>query len=90
MRSDGGSNNSGVLVGLCFGVLEHIDLGVNLDTENIIRNENIKLRPPRLFVKSCVFGGSQYFPAIGVGYDDQGYGEYRDSEYEEREKKVSL
>jgi len=86
MRSDGGSNNSGLLVGLFFGVLEHMNLGVNLDTENIIGNENIKLRRPRLFVKFCVFSGSQYFPAIGVGYDDQGYGEYRDSKYEQREK----
>jgi len=86
MKSDGGSNNSGLLVGLFFGVLEHMNLGVNLDTENIIGNENVKLRRPRLFVKFCVFSGSEHFPAIGVGYDDQGYGDYRDRKYEQREK----
>jgi len=81
-----GENNSGLLVGLFFGVLEHMNLGVNLDTENLIGNNSMKLRRPRLFVKFHIFGGSEHLPAIGVGYDDQGYGEYRDRKYEHREK----
>jgi len=85
-ESNGGSNNGGLLVGLFFGVLEHMNLGVYLDTENIVGNENIKLRRPRLFVKFRIFRGTERFPAIGVGYDDQGYGEYRDRKYQQREK----
>lgn len=86
LENNGGSNNSGLLIGLFFGVLEHMNLGVYLDTENIIGNDNIKLRRPRLYVKFYLFSGSEYFPAISVGYDDQGYGEYRDKKYEQREK----
>ncbi|MFQ5867119.1 MAG: hypothetical protein ACE5IT_03890 [bacterium] len=86
LESKGGGNDIGLLAGLFFGMLEHMNLGVYLDTENIIGNQNIKLRRPRLFVKFRVFSGTQYFPAIGVGYDDQGYGEYRDRKYEQREK----
>jgi len=85
-ESNGSNNNGGLLIGLFFGVLEHMNLGVYLDTENIIGNQNIKLRRPRLFVKFRIFKGTERFPAIGVGYDDQGYGEYRDSKYEQREK----
>jgi hypothetical protein len=81
-----GENNGGLLLGLFFGVLEHMNLGIYLDTENIIGNENIKLRRPRLFVKFRIFRGTERFPAIGVGYDDQGYGEYRDRKYQQREK----
>jgi len=81
-----GDNNSGLLVGLFFGVLQYMNLGVNMDTENLIGNNSMKLRRPRLFVKFHIFGGSEYIPAIGVGYDDQGYGEYRDRRYEHREK----
>ena len=86
LKSREGSNISGLLVGLFFGVLEHMNLGVYLDTENIIGNDNVKLRRPRLFVKFYLFGGAEYFPAISVGYDDQGYGEYSDGKYEQREK----
>jgi len=86
METDGGSNKNGLLVGLFFGVLEHMNLGVYLDTENIIGNNDIKLRRPRLFVKFRLFSGTVHLPAIGVGYDDQGYGEYEDGKYEQREK----
>ncbi|NIM02888.1 hypothetical protein GTN66_01880 [bacterium] len=86
MENDEGSNISGLLAGLFFGVLEHMNLGVYLDTENMIGNDDIKLRRPRLFVKFYLFSGTEYFPSIGVGYDDQGYGEYKDGKYEQRER----
>ena len=86
LEDEGGSNKSGLLVGLFFGVLEHMNLGVYLDTENIIGNHDIKLRRPRLFVKFRLFGGTEYFPSIGVGYDDQGHGEYEDGTYDQRER----
>ena len=86
IESEGGSNISGLLMGLFFGVLEHMNLGVYLDTENIIGNDDIKLRRPRLFVKFYLFSGTEHFPSIGIGYDDQGYGEYEDGKYEQREK----
>jgi len=86
LESKGGSNISGLLVGLFFGVLEHMNLGVYLDTENMIGNDDIKLRRPRLFVKFYLFSGTEHLPAISVGYDDQGYGEYSDGKYEQRER----
>jgi len=86
IESEGGSDISGLLMGLFFGVLEHMNLGVYLDTENIIGNDDIKLRRPRLFVKFYLFSGTEHFPSIGIGYDDQGYGEYEDGKYEQREK----
>ncbi len=85
-ETNGENNNNGLLLGLFFGVLEHMNLGVNLDIENIIGNSSVKLRRPRLFVKFRIFSGTEYFPAIGVGYDDQGYGEYSHRKYEHREK----
>ncbi|MFB0527649.1 MAG: hypothetical protein ACETVT_02080 [bacterium] len=86
MESKEGSNISGLLMGLFFGVLEHMNLGVYLDTENIIGNDDIKLRRPRLFVKFYLFSGTEYFPSISVGYDDQGHGAYSDGKYEQRER----
>jgi len=86
MEDKGDSSKNGLLVGLFFGVLQHMNLGVYLDTENIIGNNDIKLRRPRLFVKFRLFRGTERLPAIGVGYDDQGYGEYEDGKYEQREK----
>jgi len=86
MEDGEGSNISGLLAGLFFGVLEHMNLGVYLDTENLIGNGDIKLRRPRLFVKFYLFSGTEHLPAISVGYDDQGYGEYNDGKYEQREK----
>ena len=86
MENGEGSNISGLLAGLFFGVLEHMNLGVYMDTENLIGNDDIKLRRPRLFVKFYLFSGTEYFPSIGVGYDDQGHGAYSDGKYEQRER----
>jgi len=86
VQDQDGNSNGGLLAGLFFGVLEHMNLGVYLDTINIIGNEDIKLRRPRLFVKFRIFKGSLRLPAIGAGYDDQGYGDYGDKKYEQREK----
>lgn len=73
-----------------FGVTEEMNLGVSLDIENLIGSKPIILRFPCLYLKFKIYGGSEKFPAVAIGYDQQGRGEYLEEieEYKQREKGI--
>lgn len=79
-------NEGGVTPNFEFGLVRNINLGFSLDFNRLISKQNMKTRLPRLKVKVKLFEGDINFPAIVMGYDAQGYGDYVDNKYIQREK----
>jgi len=84
----------GVLSKMTFGVFKPINIGISWDVNKLIGagNEKIDTRPPAILFKARVFAGGFKLPAIALGYDGQGYGNY-DSDidkYQYREKGIYL
>ncbi|MFH1784167.1 MAG: hypothetical protein ABH868_04645 [bacterium] len=64
------------LTRLSFGALRSVDLGFHLDLGSITGNDEIEMREPSLRLKIKLYGGNFYFPALAIGYDAQGHGNY--------------
>jgi hypothetical protein len=75
LRMYGGDS---LLTRLSFGALRNIDLGFLLDIGNLTGDQKIQMRNPSLMIKIKLYGGDTYFPAIAVGYDAQGHGQFTD------------
>ncbi|MFH0947751.1 MAG: hypothetical protein V1833_01960 [Elusimicrobiota bacterium] len=85
----------GVLSKMTFGVFKPINIGISWDIDKLIGagNQKIDTRPPAILFKARIFAGGLVLPAIALGYDGQGYGEYNSSgtdKYQYREKGVYL
>lgn len=70
-----------------FGAL---NLGLYLDIGKLIGYDQIEFRKPGVAFKIRVFSGSDRVPAIGVGFNQQGYGRYQNEKYLEKEKGLYL
>lgn len=72
-----------ILSRLYYGIImENLTLGISLDTENVVGTEDITLRRPYLYIKLPLFTGNMKWPALCVGFDEQGFGNYEDGEYQ--------
>ncbi len=70
----------GVLGGLQVGVSERFDIGLSYGGGRIIGNEKIVWNgQPGVIAKFRILDESNIYPAIAMGYNSQGYGEYIDS-----------
>jgi len=85
----------GVLAKMVFGVFKPINIGMSWDIDHAIGPGSAKVdtRPPAIYFKAKVFAGGMSLPAVALGYDGQGYGEYgvlgTDNEkYSHREKGI--
>jgi hypothetical protein len=78
---EGGS----ILTRLYYGIImEDLTLGLSFDTENLVGTESVSIRRPFLYIKLPLYSGDQKWPAISMGFDEQGLGRYDDdiNEYE--------
>jgi len=84
----------GVLSKMTFGVFKPINVGISWDVDKLIGlgSTIIDTRPPAILFKARVFEGGLKLPAVSVGYDGQGYGNYNGDtdKYQYREKGVYL
>lgn len=69
-----------------FGMIRGLNVGLSMDFYKAISKENMKTRPPKLNTKISVYSGGKYFPAMAFGYEGQGYGQYVNGNYLQREK----
>lgn len=79
-------NEGGMITGFTFGLIRGLNVGLSMDFYKAISKQNMKTRPPKLNTKVAVYSGGKYFPAMALGYDGQGYGEYINGNYVQREK----
>ncbi|MGM0567690.1 MAG: hypothetical protein ACQESB_00565 [Elusimicrobiota bacterium] len=74
-------NEGSVINRLQYGIIvENLALGLGVDAENIVGNGDVEIRRPALYVKIPVYSGDDVWPALSVGYDEQGYGGYTDED----------
>jgi hypothetical protein len=71
-----------ILTRLYYGIImRNLTLGLSFDAESVIGSEDIKPRRPYLYIKIPLYIGDMTWPAIGLGFDEQGLGLYdEDSE----------
>jgi len=67
-------SDGGVIGGLGFGVLPRLNLGASITGEKFIGTADpMRLVKPEIQAKYRFYDGSEYIPALAVGYDGQGY-----------------
>lgn len=72
-----------ILTRLFYGIImKNLTLGLSFDTENIIGSKDMKPRRPRLYIKLPLYDGNYTWPALSVGFDEQGFGIYNDNNEE--------
>lgn len=72
----------GLLLGLSFGMFDRLNLGVTYGGDNIIGYGSPNWNPqPGVQVKYRFWDESYWFPAIAVGFNNQGYGPWYGSRY---------
>ncbi len=78
-------SQGGVLSRLNFGVVRNMNLGIYIDMEKVIGSKDIgwgELNVPRLYLKFRLYPGSLQWPSLSMGYDAQGYINYKTGERE--------
>lgn len=85
-------HDGGVKLGLMFGVLPNLNLGVNFAVEQFIGAGNsAEFLTPTIMAKYRFYEGSESLPALAVGYDGQGYFyDHNRDEYIQEEKGLYL
>lgn len=74
-----------ILTRLYYGIIvKNLTLGLSFDAENVIGSGSVEPRRPYLYIKLPLYLGSYTWPAISVGFDEQGFGKYNEDneEYE--------
>lgn len=72
----------GLLLGLSFGMFDRLDLGISYGGDNIIGYGSPNWNPsPGVHAKYRFWDESYWFPAIAVGFNNQGYGPWCGSRY---------
>lgn len=70
-----------ILTRLFYGiVMEDLTLGLSFDTENIIGSKVPGAQRPYLYVKFPLYVTESTWPAVSVGFDEQGFGKYLSNE----------
>ena len=67
-------SHGGLLEYASFGVYPRLNLGASLAINGLIGNDTtVRARPPEVQVKYRFYDGDRYLPALGVGFDGQGF-----------------
>jgi hypothetical protein len=67
-------SHGGLLQYVSFGVYPRLNLGAALAVNGLVGNDTtVRVRPPEVQVKYRFFDGDRTLPALGVGYDGQGF-----------------
>lgn len=67
-------SHGGLLEYVSFGVYPRLNLGVAMAINGLIGNDTaVRARPPEVQVKYRFYDGDRYLPALGVGFDGQGF-----------------
>lgn len=66
-------NRGGITSRLAVAPFKYINLGIYFDTQRVIGSDDPHMITPRLFFKLHMYDGSDYIPALALGYDNQGY-----------------
>lgn len=81
-------SGGGLLEYVSFGVYHRLNLGASLSVNGLVGSDtSVRVRPPEVQVKYRFYDGDRYLPALGAGYDGQGYG-YSSKEriYQDRQR----
>jgi hypothetical protein len=68
------------------GVKPSFNIGFSVDFFNMIGDQNMTTREPKISARLSLYKGNLHLPAFNIGYLGQGYGVYNDGEYENAEK----
>ncbi len=83
--------NNGLLIGTRVGLFPRFMFGVNYGAEEIVGNEDPQWHDRVEFnAKIRLMDESNSLPAIAIGYDSQGHGNYNDHRYDIKSKGVYL
>jgi len=83
--------NNGLLIGTRVGLFPRFMFGVNYGAEEIVGNEDPQWHDRVEFnAKIRLMDESNQLPAIAIGYDSQGHGNYNNSRYDIKSKGVYL
>ncbi|MDA3861111.1 MAG: hypothetical protein PF445_07770 [Melioribacteraceae bacterium] len=62
------------------GVFNNFSFGISYGAENVIGSGDVSFYPlPGVYAKGRIFDEDEMMPAIAIGFDSQGKGEYNDS-----------
>ncbi len=74
-----------LLTRLYYGIIvTNLTLGLSFDAENIVGTGDIEPRRPYLYIKLPLYSGDQSWPAISLGFDEQGLSDYNEDDEEYR------
>lgn len=74
-----------ILTRLFYGIImKDLTLGLSFDAKGVIGTEDITAHRPYLYIKVPLYSGSQKWPVISLGFDEQGLGEFDDDTNEYR------
>jgi hypothetical protein len=65
-------DDGGLVSRLIIGPLKRVNLGVSFDAQKVIGAGDPHMIRPSLYFKLKALDGNDYFPAIALGYDNQG------------------
>ena len=83
--------NNGLLIGTRVGLFPRFMFGVNYGAEEIVGNESPQWHDRVEFnAKIRLMDENNQLPAIAIGYDSQGHGNYNSSRYDIKSKGVYL
>ncbi|MDP8203039.1 MAG: YjbH domain-containing protein [Candidatus Tenebribacter mawsonii] len=83
--------NNGLLIGTRVGLFPRFMFGVNYGAEEIVGNEDPQWHDRVEFnAKIRLLDENNQLPAIAIGYDSQGHGNYNNSRYDIKSKGVYL
>jgi hypothetical protein len=84
-------DDGGLASRLVIGPLKRVNLGITFDAQRLLGAGDPHMTAPKVYFKLKMFDGTDFLPALAVGYDDQGY-LYRDNirQFLHREKGLYL
>ncbi len=70
-----------IMARLLYGIImKDLTLGISFDAENVVGSGEVKAHRPYLYIKLPLYSGGYKLPAISVGFDEQGFGRYNDTD----------
>ncbi|MDA3793345.1 MAG: hypothetical protein PF545_06835 [Elusimicrobia bacterium] len=70
-----------IMARLLYGIImKDLTLGLSFDAENVVGAGEVKAHRPYLYIKLPLYTGGYKWPAVSVGFDEQGLGRYDDTD----------
>jgi hypothetical protein len=66
-------NEGGLMSRLIIGPLKRVNLGISFDAQRVTGAGDPHMIRPSLYFKLKFLDGNDYFPAMAIGYDNQGF-----------------